>query len=163
MATDPNPDWVAIRAAYETTREPVAVICRRFGVRRDTLYRHKRSENWRGRKDAPPERGEVTARKGNLDARRSALIARLFHALEERIVAMDEDDLSHEPAGNERDARAIAALARTLETLTTMVEADDKNDTKQGEVTDDSTARADEFRALLKSRLDRLNKRRERD
>lgn len=157
-------DWQAVRLSYEIQNTPVADILLAYGLSRDRLYRRANVERWTKRTDtgkrqrtsdpscAPPLDASATTIE-----KRAALAARLFHALEERILAIEEESLDHDASHGERDAKALTAMARALELLSQMLEVADVPATPQ------SATRApgqetnnDEFRDLLKERLARL-------
>lgn len=148
-------DWVAVRAAYEGTALTIPQILDQFEVSIGRLRRRIRAENWPLRQ--PPKKQPLpqAALVSPLE-KRAALAARLFNALEERIMAIEEEtfsqDAAHHASNGERDAKALTAMARALDLLGEMLEqaAPQTSETPQQEID------ADEFRNLLTDRLDRL-------
>ena len=162
----PVPDWAAIRVAYDTDAMTLCEIETTFKIRRDELYKRAREEGWQRRIDRQAAAKAITAAAGALPQvedvpapqtsmqKRAALAARLFHALEERILAIEEESMTHDPSHGERDARALSAMARALEQLGDMLDQAELPAAKPEEEEID----ADEFRRLLTDRLDRLRR-----
>lgn len=147
--------WAAVRAAYEGEVFTIDEITEQFGMSRTRLYRRAAIENWATRRDSPlvPRRAHPQHHTGTPTKKRAALAARLFHALEERIMAIEEETAQHDASHGERDAKALTAMARALDMLGEMLEATEAN-TKDTPVSQEIDA--DEFRHLLTDRLDRL-------
>lgn len=166
-------DWPAIRIAYEGSDLTVEGISQRFNLTKDRMYRRAHKEGWQGRRDdktaspdepdacrtilrqakvLPPEPAPRESDQPTPTQKRAALAARLFHALEERIMAIEDDSASRDAAHGERDAKALSAMARALEQLSDMLEqaapATTPNQAQEIDV--------DEFRKVLTDRLDRL-------
>ena len=144
-------DWAAVRKAYETSSLTVPDILESFALSKSRLYRRAKREGWISRSQAdwpsPPE--------ATITEKRAALAARLFHALEDRILALEEETADHDTAHGERDAKALTALARALDQLTDMLEASDAAPADTPSPFDTET-NVDDFRNLLTDRLDRL-------
>ena len=144
-------DWAAVRKAYETSSLSVPDILESFALSKSRLYRRAKREGWASRSAAdwphPPE--------ATITEKRAALAARLFHALEDRILALEEETADHDTAHGERDAKALTALARALDQLTEMLEASDAAPAGTGSL-HDTEIDLDDFRNLLTDRLDRL-------
>lgn len=161
---DDGVDWQAVRAAYEGKALTVRQIQQQFGVSEGRLRRRMRHEHWTPR--CPPKKKAKTkippsqATLANPLEKRAALAARLFHALEERIMAIEEETFSqgaaHHASHGERDAKALTAMARALDMLGQMLEQVDPKASQAPQQEID----ADEFRNLLTDRLDRLRERR---
>ncbi|MFN3224991.1 MAG: hypothetical protein ACE360_01915 [Hyphomicrobiales bacterium] len=151
--------WRAIRAAYEDEVFTVDAITQQYGVSRDRLYRRAYKEGWAGRRDTPLSAGRYkpppTPETATTTEKRAALAARLFHALEERIMAIEDEILPGDAAHGERDAKALTAMARALDMLGEMLEAADTGAANPAKI-EDQEIDVDEFRNLLTDRLDRL-------
>ncbi len=154
-----NEAWNDIRAAYEGEVFTVDEITKQHGVSRDRLYRRAYKEGWAARRDTPLSAGRYkppsTPQTATTTEKRAALAARLFHALEERIMAIEKDVLPGDATHGERDAKALTAMARALDMLGEMLEAADTGATPSAKA-DDQEIDVDEFRNLLTDRLDRL-------
>jgi hypothetical protein len=161
---DDGVDWQAVRAAYEGRALTVRQIRHKFGISEGRLRRRIGREHWTPR--CPPKKNQQTripvsqVTVANPLEKRAALAARLFHALEERIMAIEEEtfsqDAAHHASHGERDAKALTAMARALDMLGEMLEQVAPTPTSTPEQEID----ADEFRNLLTDRLDRLRERR---
>ncbi len=150
-------DWNAVRAAHASSAMTIEEITDHFGISKDRLYRRAKAEGWPSRNELASEMRTRAARPEPPTTpveKRAALAARLFHALEERILAIEEEALVHDAAHGERDAKALTAMARALDMLGDMLEATDtahpQTESPHEEID------ADEFRQLLTDRLDRL-------
>lgn len=151
-------DWPAVRAAYEGSSLTVWQIEEQFNVSAGRLRRRIRLEHWAPR--CPPKKQALRqAAVANPLEKRAALAARLFHALEERIMAIEEEtfsqDAAHHASHGERDAKALTAMARALDMLGEMLE----QAAPQTPTTPEQEIDANEFRNLLTDRLDRLRER----
>ena len=144
-------DWAAVRKAYETSSLSVPDMLDSFALSKSRLYRRAKREGWTSRSAAdwphPPE--------ATITEKRAALAARLFHALEDRILALEEETADHDTAHGERDAKALTALARALDQLTDMLEASDAAPAGSRTL-HETEIDLDDFRNLLTDRLDRL-------
>jgi hypothetical protein len=152
-------DWAAVRAAYEGEVFTVEEITRQFGLSGDRMYRRAAKDGWAARRDSPllgkRYRAPPTPDMATATEKRAALAARLFHALEERIMAIEEETAQHDAAHGERDAKALTAMARALDMLGEMLEAADTGAANPAKI-EDQEIDVDEFRNLLTDRLDRL-------
>ena len=166
-----TPDWPAVRAAYEAGVDPVAALCRRFGVSAYRLYRQAAAEGW-SRRRARPYR---SARSGDPEAPvvdavvvpdrlppmgaedRRELIERLYRACEMQIADVEKRFAGdgEEARAREGDARHLAALVQTLSKLNTLDQASRETETADKETAVD----IDDLRAKLARRLDRLRAR----
>ncbi|MFK7793278.1 MAG: hypothetical protein AB8B88_11490 [Devosiaceae bacterium] len=154
-------DWEKVRVAYEGRGQTVAKIMETYGVSSDRLYRRALKEGWAVRRRANgtprrrPKPHKAICPGVTPTEKRAALAARLFHALEERIMTIEDDLQDHDASHGERDAKALTAMARALDMLGEMLEA---NDTKHAThlIDQEQEIDADEFRQVLTDRLDRL-------
>lgn len=152
-------EWSAVRAAYEGEVFTIDEITEQFGMSRTRLYSRAAKDEWATRRDTPllskryggPPNPETTTPT----EKRAALAARLFHALEERIMAIEEETVQPDASHGERDAKALTAMARALDMLGEMLEATEAGANPK-EKTVDQEINADEFRHVLTDRLDRL-------
>ena len=151
-------DWLRIRADYEAEILTVEAITEQYGMSRDRLYRRAGMEGWASRRDAPMlgqrYRAPSTPQTATPTEKRAALAARLFHALEERIMAIEEETTQHDASHGERDAKALTAMARALDLLGEMLEAADTGSATA--TPEQQEVDVDEFRHVLTDRLDRL-------
>ncbi|MEO0382459.1 MAG: hypothetical protein AAF234_02815 [Pseudomonadota bacterium] len=152
-------EWAAVRAAYEGEVFTIDEITEQFGMSRTRLYKRAAKDDWATRRDTPllSKRygGRPNPETATPTEKRAALAARLFHALEERIMAIEEETAQPDASHGERDAKALTAMARALDMLGEMLEATEAS-TNPKERTVDQEINADEFRHVLTDRLDRL-------
>ncbi len=161
-ASNAKPDWAAIQVAYEHNDMTVAEILLHFGISQSQLYAHIHADDWQRRRLVSLPEASVVAPvpkegAGLADAhtKRAALAARLFHALEERIMSMEDDMHDHDASHGERDAKALTAMAKALDLLGEMIEATEADSTAK-EASGREEVDVDEFRTLLTDRLERL-------
>ena len=102
--------WDQIRIDYETSRETIAQIARRFGVSRGAISHRSRTEGWLPRR---------TRKRGPDDGQQDVLIRRLYRTIDRKLAQLemrmsnDEDNLSI--ADHERETRALGQLIRNFE------------------------------------------------
>ncbi|MEM6496113.1 MAG: hypothetical protein AAF709_05235, partial [Pseudomonadota bacterium] len=102
--------WDQIRVAYETSRETIAQMAKRFAVSPGAIQYRSRKEGWLPRRVA---RG--SARPGRQDV----LLCRLYRTIDQKLAQLEErmsheeDDLSI--ADHERQTRALGQLIRNFE------------------------------------------------
>jgi hypothetical protein len=161
-ASNAKPDWAAIQIAYEHNDMTVAEILLHFDISQSRLYAHIHADDWQRRRFVtPPEANTAApalnkgARLADAQTKRAALAARLFHALEERIMSMEDDMHDHDASHGERDAKALTAMAKALDLLGEMIEATEADSTAK-EASGREEVDVDEFRTLLTDRLERL-------
>ncbi|PLX39053.1 MAG: hypothetical protein C0606_00460 [Hyphomicrobiales bacterium] len=155
-------DWASLRVAYEGGAEPVAALCRRFGVSAGRLYRRARKEDWQRRStrkaDETTASVVVPAVPDRLPplgaAERRNLIERLYRACEVQIAEVESRFLAEGTEGRPReaDAKHLGALVQTLSKLTDL----DAANRETCEAETEPTVDLDELRAELARRLDRL-------
>ncbi|MBV6659119.1 MAG: hypothetical protein KI785_15255 [Devosiaceae bacterium] len=161
--------WRRLRHAYEAGAEPVDALLERFKVSRGRLYRRAAHEGWQQRRSPLDPRSRQTVRQPTpiTMEKRAELAARLFHTLEEHIVAIEAESLTEEATHTERDARALTAMARALDLLgDTLTQAEPAASTPKTDkaslaldlLADHEEVCADDFRQLLADRLDRLRR-----
>ena len=106
----PQAIWEQIRVAYETSRETVAQLAKRFAVSPGAIQYRSRKEGW-----LPRRVRKGTARPGRQDV----LLCRLYRTIDQKLAQMEErmshedDDLSI--ADHERQTRALGQLIRNFE------------------------------------------------
>ncbi len=116
MQSDGEPDWLAVRTAYEDTSEPRHIICHRFGISSWQLSDRAAAESWALRR--PDAKGTYGQRR--------RMVARLFKTLEAKLSSLEERMASQgrgTSADADREAREISAIVRNFEKV---AEADDK-------------------------------------
>lgn len=153
--------WRALRFAYENGTESVEALKAEFGVSKDRLYRRAATEGWVPRRSPadPRTRKPQQAVEPEPTSKRAELAARLFHALEERILAIEEETFTTDATHSERDAKALTAMARALDMLSEMLEhAEARDGGNAGAKPPTEEVDVDEFRYLLADRLDRLRR-----
>lgn len=162
LAEGDEDSWRRLRYEYEHGTEAVIKLQELYKVSKDRLYRRMAHEGWAQRRSAadPRSRQPVSAQPFAALEKRAELAARLFHTLEEHIIAIEAESLAHDASHVERDAKALTAMARALDQLSDMLEqadrlADEKRTTTAK--TEDKEIDNDAFRHLLAERLDRLS------
>jgi hypothetical protein len=145
-----EPDWRAIRHAYETTSEPRHLICHRFDVSSWQLSDRAAAEGWQLRR--PEAKGTI--------ARRKRMVTRLLETLELRLSSLEERmaEKGTQPSTDaERDARELTAIVRNFEKVAL---ADDKlarrAKRKPAAEHADRSAGIDRLREEIAQRLERL-------
>lgn len=116
MSSDGEPDWLAVRQAYEDTSEPRHLICHRYGITSWQVSDRAATEGWRLRR--PDAKGTYGQRR--------RMIERLFKTLEAKLSSMEERMASQgsgSSADADREAREMSAIVRNFEKV---AEADDK-------------------------------------
>lgn len=160
-----EPDWQKVQEAYESGEQSVLAIQKDFSITKDRLYRRVHKEGWAGRRSKADPRSLAQAQADGQPSShlktqsRAALAARLYRALEERIMAMEDEMTTHDASHSERDAKALTAMARALEMLGEMLEtADEQSAARKGAnaAGAQDEVNIDEFRQMLTDRLDRL-------
>ena len=96
----PPAEWLAIRIAYETTRESIRGLCARYHLSARTLYERAKKEAWTPRHQ--PAR---------LD--RAGIIGRMFRLLDRQILHLEHTMT----ATGEKEVAVLGKLASTLEKL----------------------------------------------
>ncbi|MEM6711480.1 MAG: hypothetical protein AAF590_04290 [Pseudomonadota bacterium] len=162
-ARSQNVDWNIVQELYQANEVSVASIARRFHISSNAIYRRAKANDWPMRQPkrvrrhvAPPLDMSKTPKIKHMKA---ALAARLFHILEERIMAEEEDAMLHDTGHAERDAKAITAMAKALEVLGQMLDADETA-AAQGPIphvnAEDQEIDIDAYRERLIKRIERL-------
>ncbi|MEM8975273.1 MAG: hypothetical protein AAGD43_24695 [Pseudomonadota bacterium] len=106
----PQAIWDQIRIAYETSRETVAQLAKRYAVSTGAIQYRSRKEGWLPRRIA-----KGSARPGRQDV----LLRRLYRTIDQKLAQLEgrmsheEDDLSI--ADHERQTRALGQLIRNFE------------------------------------------------
>lgn len=155
-APAPSPDWAEIARAYRAAERTVAEIAAKYGIAEQTIYRRAKREGWPKR--APRRAKSIAMAKS--DPRRRVSLTRRLHTLVDRQIADIEQRRAEfaargetpDPAGAERDARALASLTRTLEKLTELEHRAVQAARAQRHDEDN----ADDIRAELERRLARI-------
>lgn len=133
------------RRLYETSQITQVEICRRLGLSETSLCRKARREGWTRPFDAERRRTLIRGLRRSIDAE----VARA-----EALFASGEDAAAGEAAG--KAARTLSSLVRSLRDL---AKFDEESAGGAGEPDADEPVRdADEFRAALAERLERLRR-----
>lgn len=99
-----EPDWAAVRIAYETGDLPVRQIAEDFGVTTDLINRRRARETWKPRR--------VWAYRGQ----RRIMIGKLFYLLEVQIAQL-ERKLENNGDFDMADTRVLETMTKTFEKL----------------------------------------------
>lgn len=117
----PEPDWAAVRVAYEACKEPITAIATRFGVSDIRIRRAAMRFGWtlrsHSRRSGPRSEGAKTRRTRSERARRS-VVRRLHRLIAENLKRMETAMTSDDPASpidKERETRAIGKLIQNFE------------------------------------------------
>ncbi len=106
----PQVIWDQIRIAYETSRETIAQLGRRFDVSVGAIQYRSRKEGWLPRR---------IPKDAAISGQQHFLIRRLYRTIDQKLAQMevrmanDEDELS--VADHERETRALGQLIRNFE------------------------------------------------
>ncbi|GLK76010.1 hypothetical protein GCM10008171_12640 [Methylopila jiangsuensis] len=135
------------RRLYETTQLSQVEIGRRLGLSRHAVARRAKREAWTRPFDAARRRTLIRGLRRSVDAE---------VAKAERLFASGDDGAAGEAAG--KAARTLSSLVRSLREL---AKFDEESAGGAGEPDADGSLRdADEFRAALAERLERLRRER---
>ena len=137
VKTGDTRDWVAIRHAYETSRETLKQICARLGVSKGALEYRCRKEGW-------------LRRRATLGERQDSTLARLFAVLETQVTKLA--NAGGDTLGD-KEAHQLTEMIKNFDKMSTMAKAEDKADAPR-ERRDMS-----ELRDKLARRIDQFNRR----
>jgi hypothetical protein len=147
-----EPDWTAIRLAYEDPSVKLREMAPAQGVTWQKIVHEAVARGWRSRAGKRPRRKTPTTadrllgselRPGSLATRLKRLIAREIETIEgERAATRDAME-------KERDARRLGSLVRSLEKLNDIKAAKEKREPRDA----DDAGADDDRRAELERRL----------
>ena len=134
MGEDKTPDWIAIRAHYESGADTLPVICETHAITISQLRYRAKTRGWTPRLRRPRDRGRLIERMLKLVARQ----VKQFEAAE---------------AGSaETEARLLASLARTLDKLIRLEAAERRDGEEQTDAAQGAEAYGD-LRERLANRI----------
>lgn len=140
MDEKPEPDWITIRAEYESDDDTIIAISERHNVPTSTIYSRASREMW------PRRRAHTT--------RRSVLIGRMFALLEQQIQRLEIDMAKREhPEGSDKEVAVLGNLTRNLEKL---IELDIKDKAGRPKPADKTEMEA--LRKKLATRIEQLKR-----
>lgn len=156
----PKTDWDAVRSAYEGDDQTVLSILEQFKLTKGQLYGRAQVEGWQKRRAVPrpPNTPRGATNQGTVLSahhKKAALATRLFQALEERIMTIENDLHDHDAGHGERDARALTAMAKALDLLGEMMEQSEAQSAAKG-AAEKQEIDVDEFRQSLIDRLESM-------
>ncbi|MEL6364683.1 MAG: hypothetical protein AAFR11_07590 [Pseudomonadota bacterium] len=161
-ATKSAAAWEAARIAFEAGGGSIAEVAATLGVATSTVRRRARREGWTGypprnadrsplMTEGPPPAaiGRDAARLGDMEALLDAEIAVLQRRLSPSVASTSADD--------ERRARALSGLIRVFEKVMEMKNTLlEQNRAAERKDDADGAKRADDVRAEIQRRLDRI-------
>ncbi|MBP0573644.1 hypothetical protein J8J27_23370, partial [Mycobacterium tuberculosis] len=111
--------WTEIRAAYEGSDVPLALVADAYGIGVTDIYPRAEREGWmlRRRRRSLERKQNRTKPGGPPRADRRELVERMFRAVERQIEEIELRAAAADGEPDERDARSLGALARTLDLL----------------------------------------------
>jgi hypothetical protein len=122
VSPSPQPDWAAVRADYEGTRDPLETLYRRHGITAAQVRAAKHQFQWQSRYKPS-------------SSSRTDLIERLFKILKRQIKHMEDN----KDANGDKEVALLGTLARNLKKLMSLQDADKgsrNNDKKAGDLAD---------------------------
>ncbi len=162
-------DWQGIEKAYLAGKHSVAHICQQFGLKPHQLYSKAKTSGWEMRsktksKKRPQKAGQekkTPSKPIGLGATKGASVCALHETLE--FITMDlmqriSDRRQDTSADHEKDARTLSSLVRTYEKLKTIAAKNDATSIKEPGDHTTSDQSAQQRRAEIAARLEKLVK-----
>lgn len=113
MTNHVEPDWAAVRHAYERTNQAVSEIAAEHGMSVDRLHYQRRKENWAMRSP------------GTGRARRHNVLGRIMLLVEAQVSAL-ETKLEEDGQMSATDMRLLESMTKTLDKLIALQNAHKK-------------------------------------